>query len=144
MASASDSTRLPPTVQAAAVLILLYGVLALVNALTMQSQAGWGEPWALGRAILRLLISALIAWGLFRRARWAWWVGLGWSLFGLALGASAMLVFEMGDIHWLAPSRAQLPLGVMLLSLGGAIALLITPSGRAAFSRYPLLQTSPH
>jgi hypothetical protein len=133
MISATDSTRLPATVQAAAGLILLYGVVALLNALTMQSQAGWGEPWALGRALLRLLISGLIAWGLVRRARWAWWVGLGWSAFGLALGASAMLVFEMGDIHWLAPSRAQLPLVVMLLSLGSAIALLLTRSGRAVF-----------
>lgn len=133
MISRTDLSRRPDTTQAAAGLILLYGVVALLNALTMQGEAGWGEPWALGRALLRLLISGLIAWGLFRRARWAWWVGLGWSVVGLCLGASAMLVFEMGDLHWLAPSRAQLPLGVMLLSLGGAIALLISPSGRAAF-----------
>ncbi|MBA3893821.1 MAG: hypothetical protein H0X69_09005 [Gemmatimonadales bacterium] len=129
----SDSSRQHLIIQAAAGLILLYGAVALLNALTMQAQAGWGEPWALGRALLRLLISGLVAWGLYRRARWAWWVGLAWSFFGLFLGASAMLVFERGDIHWLAPSRAQLPLGVMLLSLGGAIALLITPAGRAAF-----------
>jgi peptidoglycan/LPS O-acetylase OafA/YrhL len=133
MISAPNSTRIPGTVRTAAGLVLLYGVVALLNALTMQSQAGWGEPWALGRAILRFLISALIAWGLFRKARWAWWVGLGWSVFGVALGASTLLVFERGDIHWLAPNRAQLLLGVMLLSLGGVIALLITPSSRAAF-----------
>jgi hypothetical protein len=133
MLLATTSSRLPSTVWVAAGLILAYGVLAVANALTMQSQAGWGEPWALGRGLLRLLVSGVIAWGLFRRARWAWWVGLGWSVFGLVLGASRMLVVERGDIHWLAPSRAQLLLGVMLLSLGGAIALLITPSARAAF-----------
>lgn len=128
----SGTPRVPVTIQAAAGLILLYGVVALVNALTMQSRAGWGEPWALSRALLRLSVSGLIAWGLLRRRAWAWWLGLAWCVFGLALGASAMLVFERGDVHWLAPSRAQLPLGVMLLSLGGAIALLITPSARAA------------
>jgi hypothetical protein len=133
MPSVTQSSRLPRTVQGAAGLILLYGVLALLNALTMQSQAGWGEPWALGRALLRLLVSGFIAWGLVRLARWSWWVGLGWSVFGLGLGASAMLVFERGDVHWLAPSRAQFLLGVMLLSLGGAIALLVTPSARTAF-----------
>lgn len=129
----TDSHELPGTVRAAAGLILVYGVLAVANALTMQSQAGWGEPWALGRSVLRLLVSAVIAWGLLRRARWAWWVGLGWSVFGLAVGASAMLVFQRGDIHWLVPSPAQLLPGAMLLSLGGAIALLVTPGGRAAF-----------
>jgi hypothetical protein len=133
--SPSDSVGRYGTIRAAAGLITLYGVVALLNALTMQTQAGWGEPWALGRALLRLLVSALVAWALLRRAPWAWWVALGWCLFGLFLGASAMLVFERGDIHWLRPSRAQLPLGVMLLSLGGAIALLITPSGRAALRR---------
>jgi hypothetical protein len=132
--SAPDPTRLPGTVQAAAGLILLYGLVAVLNALTMQAQAGWGEPWALGRALLRLLVSGLIAWGLSRRARWAWWLGVGWSVFGLVLGASAMLVFERGDIHWLVPSRAQLPLGIMLLSLGGALTLLISPSARAIFT----------
>jgi hypothetical protein len=137
MPSATDSGRLPGTVQAAAGLILLYGALALLNALTMQSQAGWGEPWALGRALLRLLVSGFIAWGLFRRAGWAWWMGLGWCAFGLGIGASALLVFERGDVHWLAPSRAQLLLGIMLLSLGGAIALLVTPSARAAFRGAP-------
>ena len=137
MHSAPSSARLPGTVRAAAGLILAYGVLALANALTMQSQAGWGEPWAMGRALLRLLVSGLIAWGLLRRARWAWLVGLGWSVFGLFLGASAMLVVERGDIHWLPPSRAQLLLGSLLLSLGGAIALLITPSARAAFRAGP-------
>ncbi len=133
MPSATALNRVPRSVAAAAGLILLYGVLALLNALTMQNQAGWGEPWALGRALLRLLVSGIIAWGLLRRARWGWWVALGWGIFGLALGASATLVFERGDIHWLAPSRGQLLLGVMLLSLGGAIALLITQSARAAF-----------
>lgn len=133
LTSLGDSHGLPGTVRAAAGLILVYGVLALANALTMQGQAGWGEPWALGRSLLRLLISAVIAWGLLRRAGWAWWVGLGWSIFGLVLGASAMLVYQRGDIHWLAPSRGQLLLGGTLLSLGGAVALLVTPSGRAAF-----------
>jgi hypothetical protein len=113
--------------------LLLYGIAALLNAATMQAQSGWGEPWALGRGLLRLLIAGLIAWGLLRRMGWAWWLGLLWSVFGLVVGASAMLVIEAGDLHWLQPSRGQLLLGVTLLSLGGAIALLLSSSARAAF-----------
>jgi hypothetical protein len=99
----------------------------------MQAQAGWGEPWALGRALLRLLISGFIAWGLLRGMRWAWWLGLLWSVFGLIVGALAVLVVEAGDVHWLPPSRGQLLLGVMLLSLGGVIALLLSSSARAGY-----------
>jgi hypothetical protein len=113
--------------------MLLYGVAALLNAWTMQDQAGWGEPWALGRALLRLLVSGLIAWGLLRGMGWAWWLGLLWSVFGLVVGALAMLVIEESDVHWLPPSRGQLLLGITLVSLGGAIALLLSSSARAAF-----------
>jgi hypothetical protein len=112
--------------------MLLYGIAALLNAVTMQTQAGWGEPWALGRALLRLLISAFIAWGLLRRMGWAWWLGLLWSTFGLIVGALAVLVVDAGDVHWLPPSRGQLLLGFTLLSLGGVIALLLSSSARAA------------
>ena len=129
--TSNSSTRLPATVRGAAGLMLLYGVAALLNAVTMQAQAGWGEPWALTRALLRLLISGFIAWGLLRRMGWAWWLGLLWSVFGLVVGALAMLVIEAGDVHWLQPSRGQLLLGVTLLSLGGVIALLLSSSARA-------------
>jgi len=131
--TSNGSALLPATVRGAAGLMLLYGIAALLNAGTMQAQAGWGEPWALGRALLRLLISGFIAWGLLRRMGWAWWLGLLWSVFGLVVGASAVLVIEAGDVHWLPPSRGQLLLGVTLLSLGGAIALLLSSSARAAF-----------
>lgn len=130
--TSNSSTGLPATVRAAAGLLLLYGITALLNAVTMQAQAGWGEPWALGRALLRLLISGFIAWGLLRRMGWARWLGLLWSAFGLVVGALAVLVIEAGDVHWLPPSRGQLLLGVTLLSLGGAIALLLSSSARAA------------
>ena len=131
--TSTSSTRLPATVRGAAGLLLLYGIAALLNAATMQAQAGWGEPWALARALLRFLIAGLIAWGLLRRLGWAWWLGLLWSVFGLAVGGSAVLVIEAGDVHWLQPSRGQLLLGVSLLCLGGAIALLLSSSARAAF-----------
>jgi hypothetical protein len=128
--TSNGSARLPPAVRGAAALLLLYGIAALLNAWTMQAQAGWGEPW---RALLRLFVSGFIAWGLLRRMGWSWWLGLLWSVFGLVLGASAMLVIDAGDVHWLPPSRDQLLLGVTLLSLGGAIALLLSSSARAAF-----------
>src|SRR5918996_2382715 len=103
--TSNSSTGLPATVRAAAGLLLLYGIAALLNAVTMQAQAGWGEPWALGRALLRLLISGFIAWGLLRGLGWAWWLGLLWSVFGLVVGALAVLVVEAGDVHLPPPRR---------------------------------------
>jgi hypothetical protein len=131
--SARPPTDSPPaTLRWAAALFLLYGGAVLLNALAMQAGEGWGEPWALPRAALRLLVSGVLAWGLLRRARWAWLLGLLWALFVLVLGGLALLVWEHGDIRWLAPSRAQVLPVAALVSLGGAIALLLTPSARGA------------
>jgi hypothetical protein len=77
----------------------------------------------------------LIAWGLLHRARWAWWLGLALATFWLAAGALAVLVLERGDVYWLPPSGFQIFLVVSLLSLGLAVALLLSPSARTMFRR---------
>jgi hypothetical protein len=74
-----------------------------------------------------------VAWGLLRRERWAWWLGVILAGFWLAMGVLAVGVLERGDFYWLPPSGFQLFLAVSLLSLFLALALLLSPSARRVF-----------
>lgn len=134
---------LPQSVRLAAALLVLYGVAVVLNATIMQSAGGWVAARDLPRAIIRLLGTGLIAWGLLRRARWAWWVGVILSAFWIAAGAISVLVLERGDVYWLPPSGFQAFLVVALLALGGVLALLLSPSARRAFRRPVALPTPP-
>jgi peptidoglycan/LPS O-acetylase OafA/YrhL len=131
----SDADPLPRSVKVAAAVLLLYGVAVVLNAVMMQSAGGWVAGRDFPRAVLRLLGTLLIAWGLLRRARWAWWLGVILAAFWLAAGAVAALVIERGDVYWLPPSGFQLFLVPSLLALGIVLALLISPSARKAFRR---------
>jgi len=135
MTGQPETRALPVNVKLAAALFLLYGVAVVLNATAVQSAAGWGEAGGVPRAFLRLAGCGLIAWGLLHRARWAWQLGLALAAFWLMVGAAAVLVIERGDVHWLPPSGFQLLLAVSLLCLGGAVALLLTPTARGVFRR---------
>jgi hypothetical protein len=125
--------KLPPGVKAAATLFVLYGIAVLVSTAVALGGVGWATPRLWLRAIFRLVASSLVAWGLLRRARWAWIVGLALALAWLLLAALTTLVIERHDVYWLAPSRWQAGLVASLLCLGAIIALLASPSARAAF-----------
>jgi peptidoglycan/LPS O-acetylase OafA/YrhL len=135
MVEFKNPETLPASVKLAAVLFVVYGVAVVLNATVMQAAGGWGASRDFPRAILRLIGTGLIAWGLLRRARWAWWLGLVLAVFWLAAGALAVLVLERGDVYWLPPSGFQIFLVVSLVCLGAAVALLISPSARAVFRR---------
>jgi hypothetical protein len=122
-------------VKAAAALFALYGICAVLNALVMVPSAGWPAPGDSVRAVVRLFGGAVIAWGLLRRERWAWAVGLVLGLFWIVTDGLATLVVQHGDVLWLRPSGFQLLLTASLIGLGVAIALLLTPRVRAAFRR---------
>jgi hypothetical protein len=126
---------LPATVKLAAALFVAYGLAVVLNATVMQAAGGWAVARDFPRAILRLIGTGIIAWGLLRRARWAWWLGLVLAVFWLSAGALAVLVLERGDVYWLSPSGFQTFLVVSLVCLGAAVALLISPSARAVFRR---------
>jgi hypothetical protein len=126
---------LPASVKLAAALFVAYGLAVVLNATVMQAGGGWGVARDVPRAMLRLIGTGIIAWGLLRRARWAWWLGLVLAVFWLSAGALAVLVFERGDVYWLSPSGFQTFLVVSLVCLGSAVALLISPSARAVFRR---------
>ena len=123
----------PRTLQLAAAMFVLYGVALVLNGLAFPAAAGWEDARDFPGGLLRLLCAGLVAWGLLCRARWAWWGGLVLALGLLALGGLEVLVLERGDIYWPPPSEYQLFLAGTLLSLGAAVALLLTASARAEF-----------
>ena len=135
MGQASSPDALPNSVKLAAALFVGYGVAVVLNAAGMQSTGGWVAAGDFPRALIRLLATGVIAWGLLHRARWAWWVGLALAAVWLTAGALAVLVFEHGDVYWLRPSGFQIFLVVSLLCLGLSLALLLSPSARGVFRR---------
>lgn len=135
MGHPSSSEALPASVKLAAALFVVYGVAVVLNATAVQGAAGWVGAADFPRALIRLVGTGIIAWGLLQRARWAWWLGLVVAMVWLAAGALTVFVFERGDVHWLRPSSVQTFLAISLLSLGLVVALLLSPSARAVFRR---------
>jgi hypothetical protein len=123
--------------KAAAALFLLYAVLMMLNAAALAPSLGWASPREVTIALVRLAAAALVAWALLRGSRWGWWLGLVLGILWLGEGLLPLVVMDRGDLHWLAPSGAQLLLAGALLSLAGALTLLVLAAGRAALRRDP-------
>jgi hypothetical protein len=122
-------------VQWAAALFLLHGLAVAANLVLVIGAAGWPGAWDVPRALLRLVATCVVGGGLLRQARWAWWLGLFLGSWWLTSAALAILVFERKDVYWLPPSGFQVLLFASLACLGGAMALLLSPSARAVFRR---------
>jgi hypothetical protein len=125
----------PNSVKLAAALFVVYGVAVVLNAAGMQGTGGWVAPGDFPRALIRLLVTVVIAWGLLHRARWAWWLALALAAAWLIAGALTALVLEHGDVYWLRPSGFQIFLAVSLLCLGLSVVLLLSRSARGVFRR---------
>ncbi len=134
MNAPSTSDEIPRAGKLAAAMFLVYGVSVVLNAFAYDAAAGtgWENMRGLPRSLGHLGGAGFVAWGLLRRARWAWWLGLAFALFWLGAGALAVLTLERYDVYWLPPSRYQAFLVISFLSLGVAVAALVTPSARAA------------
>jgi hypothetical protein len=134
----TSSKPAPSTaVQWAAALFLLHGLAVAANLVLVVGAAGWPGAWDVPRALLRLVATCVVGGGLLRQARWAWWLGLFLGSWWLTSAALAVLVFERKDVYWLPPSGFQVLLVASLACLGVAMALLLSPSARAAFRRRP-------
>jgi hypothetical protein len=137
MPDTSSKPTSSTAVQWAAALFLLHGLAVAANLVLVVGPAGWTGAWDVPRALLRLVATCLVGVGLLRQARWAWWLGLLLGSWWLASAALGVLVFERKDVYWLPPSGFQVLLVVSLACLAGAMALLLSPSARAAFWRRP-------
>jgi hypothetical protein len=133
LASPSASKR----VRAAAALLVAYGIIVLVNAVVLQSMANWVEWPQFFRGLIRVVGVSLLAWGLLRGERWAWWgtVGLGgfWLIAGSLLLVGAWFPVSDPTVPIPAFSRTILTVAVFVVAI--AIALILTPPVRAAFRR---------
>ena len=127
---------LPVEVRAAAALLLMYGLSVLINAVLVgQSEGVPALDAALPRPAVRALGTGLLALGLWRGARWAWWGTVVLGGLWLAAGLAAFIaLFSTGASDRL-PSGTQwfLPAGIFLL--GMTLGLLLIKTSRAVFRR---------
>jgi hypothetical protein len=128
-------TGLPATLRWAAIALAAYGLVVVVNATVLQAMNDWVGLAEYPRALIRPMGLALAVWGLLRRARWAWWLGLMLALFWLVTSIFALVMFfsvRTPQADALLPPGFYVVLSATFALLGGATALLLAPSSRAA------------
>lgn len=130
---------LPMTVKAAAALLLIYGLWVVWRATVLQQAGDWADAGDYPRAWVRLAGMALIAVGLLRRRRWAWWLGvLLPALFvvtGLALVVIALSFAGRDGLVGFAGDMTDVVVAVPVVLT--SVTLLLLPRSRAAFRPVP-------
>jgi hypothetical protein len=131
----SRGSGVPASLRWAAIALVAYGIVVVASATVLQAMNDWVAIAEYPRALLRGLGVAITAWGLLRRARWAWWLGIVLVSVWLATSVFALLMlFSVG----MAEVADQLPPGfypvmwTTLALLAAAAAMLLSPSSRAA------------
>lgn len=128
-ARAQTVSEIPRPVRLAAMLVVAYGLTVLIGASVQQSISGW-EYWRdFPRAVVRCGGAVLVAYGLLRRARWAWWtavVGGGVLVFFGALGIVTFMASTL-DVAIPISFLVGIAVGCVLLTVA-VIALLRTES----------------
>jgi hypothetical protein len=121
-------------VDLAAGLLVVYAVAVVLNALRVHGELG-SEGLGLARAAVRCAGVGLVAWGLWRRARWAWWIGVIMAGLLCLTGSLAIAILRVTpDTSAVNSSAALTPFLYIYVVLMGAVAvLLLLPSSRAAF-----------
>lgn len=126
----------PPKARTASVLFLIYAGLVLANAVHWQMQGPDAAPRDLFRAAVRVAGIVLVAIGLFRGARWAWWVGVVFAGFWLLMGVVGVVALAIAALRGTAmgismPSALFMLAGLAVLGTGWA--LLLTQQVRQAY-----------
>ena len=125
---------MPKPVRVAAVLFALYGLYVAVNATAWEAIGVRGDAADYPRALLRACGALLVAWGLWRGLRWAWWLGVVlagvWLVIGVGAFVAALL---LGDGALPLPTALLLSLAPGAMLLVAAVVGLLLPRSRAAF-----------
>jgi hypothetical protein len=115
-----------------------YGVSVMLSAVFQLNQLGWENVDAqqFRAPLTRFVGMNVIAWGLSRRARWAWWAALLFAGFILStvVGAFVVYLIRFPDTPRMSPASFILVIGLFVLLLVPFI-LLLTPAGRRPFKR---------
>jgi hypothetical protein len=128
MSSTPSTGVLPMPVKVAAALLLVYAAIALLGPILLY-QAG-GRLWL--RVLVRVIGAVVMAWGLYQRARWAWWVAVVFSGLGALTGILGLAVTgRMGPLLMIPRATVLAPIAVA--ALAGTLVLLVLRESRAAF-----------
>lgn len=135
----ATSIQLPWTVRAAAISLVTYSLVLLLHAALGEDIIGEDriEPEGVPRAVIRVLTTSLIAGGLWKRARWGWWMGVLLPSLLVLMGVltfPAYLRFRATAPD--VPMPRPLPLVIMtFVAQTVSVVLLLTPTSRRAFRR---------
>ena len=130
------STSLPGTLRAAIAVLVLYAVFVIANATFWQSLGGWADWSDYPRGVLRTVMTGVLAWGLARREKWAWWIAVlltGFWAIGGTVGVIIMFRVAAGDE--LPPTSVLLTLAIGGALLIAAFVLLLLRPSRSAILR---------
>ncbi|MGH7446890.1 MAG: hypothetical protein ACREK1_11730 [Longimicrobiales bacterium] len=126
----------PAKARTASVLLLIYAGLVLASAVHWQMQGPDAVPRDLFRAAVRVAGIVLIALGLFRGARWAWWAGVVFAGFWLLMGAVGVMALVIAASRGTA-TGISMPSALFMLAalavLGTGWTLLLTQQVRQAY-----------
>src|SRR3989442_1727426 len=134
----ATSIERPWTVRAAAISLIAYSLVLLLHAALQQNSIGEDhiEPEGVPRALIRVLATSLIAWGLWKRARWAWWTGVLLPGFLVVMGVFTLPQHLRFRATARVPMPRPLPLVIMtFVAQTVSVVLLLTPTSRRAFRR---------
>lgn len=119
-------------------MLALYGVAVIVNATVLQQMNGWYAATDYPRAVIRCVGMLLLAWGLLKGARWAWWVAVLLSSFWMLASVGALVAFgavqRAGTANPFGPGFVVFAV-VSGTALAAAVVLLLLPESRAALLR---------
>ncbi|PYO36868.1 MAG: hypothetical protein DMD86_03960 [Candidatus Rokuibacteriota bacterium] len=116
----------------AALLIVVYAVVLIVGVLAAGGGPGIERPAWLPPLWLRVSVPLAVAAGLWFARNWAWWCGVAMCS-GLALWSalSTLVLWLGGYFTGEGAGPRVLNLGLLLGTLLGALALLVSRRGRA-------------
>lgn len=135
----ATSIQPPWTVRAAAISLVTYSLVLLLHAALQENSIGEDriEPEGVPRAVIRVLATSLIAWGLWQRARWAWWTGV--LLPGLLVVMGVVTLSQHLRFRAMAPDvRMPRPLPLVIMTVVAqtvSVVLLLTATSRRVFRR---------